>query len=103
MVATTSLFESEQNQPTGDVDLDELVAEVREKTGENWQVVKRLDYWRRKHWWSRKKKGFYRIDLYVEVGGLFPFQVLQCVRNTGEAKAYLYGVLTGMNTEQTDT
>ncbi len=91
MVCTTILAKHEQNKPTHDDELDELVAEAREKTGTNWQV---LEHSYQKGFW-RWKSTHYWYELLHEVGGCFPFQTLTCVKSAQEAKCYLFGLLSG--------
>ncbi len=67
MVCTTSLSESNQNVPTKDDDLNELIQEARDITGRNWQVVERIHCFKRSKWY-KSNEPVYRYDLYVEVG-----------------------------------
>lgn len=99
MVCTTAIEDWEQNVPTKDEDLNELIQEVREVSGKNWQVVERK---RTKKRWFRKDKTYYWYGLYLEIGGFLPFQVLTCVHTARECKCYLYGLLSGLRKETTE-
>lgn len=93
MVTTTVLYEHELNQPTGDGELDELLATAREETGRNYQLIV-----------SRTTSGLIRKQttceyrLYVFVDGCMPWQHIAAVHTKREAFAYLFGVV---NTAQT--
>ena len=92
----TCLSPHQINKPTRDVPLNEVLAEVRQRTGENWQVVEFTNITRK--WFRDREHVWY--GLHVEVGGIFPYQVISCVNTAEECKAYLYGVLTGMSIEE---
>lgn len=94
MPMTTFLHEAELNQPTGSAELDELLAEVKARTGSNYQVVTRRDLacfgmlgLRRRIVESKQ--------LYVYVGGMGPWQVLQCAHDVPTIRAFLLGLLNG--------
>ena len=94
MPVTTFLHDGELNQPSGDAEIDELLAEVRKTTGRNYQVVAR-------HWverfgplWLRTRQAT-RMSVYLEVGGVGPWQELQCTKNLDTVRAYLLGMLDG--------
>ena len=90
---TTCLSPHQLNRPTRDVLLNEGLTEVRQRTSENWQVVEFTNITRK---WFRDRE-YVWYGLYVEVGGVLPYQVIFCVNTAEKCKAYLYGVLTGMN------
>lgn len=93
---TTCLSPHQLNKPTRDVLLNEVLAEVRQCTGENWQVVEFTNITRK---WFRDRE-YVWYGLHVEVGGVLPYQVISCVNTAKERKAYLYGILTGLGTEE---
>ena len=105
MCITTSLYDSEQNQVIKNKEIAELLAEVREKTGENWQVIER-EYVSRPRWFKEIVRTF-RYELYVEVGGCMPFQMINFYRDKMTSSintrtnaeliiAYFYGMLSGL-------
>lgn len=100
MPMTTFLYDSDLNVPTSNKELNEMLKEIRSVTGENWQIIER-----------EKRRLFRRLvkvyELYVEVGGIGPFQVINFYReNTGTSinesnstelvMAYLTGILAGI-------
>ncbi len=93
MPMTTFLHESELNQPTGDSELDELLASARIATGDNYQiVVHRVEVPSRIPFrWRREE----RPQLYVEVPGVGPWQVMTCSYNRETIAAFLLGLLNG--------
>lgn len=94
MPITTFLHDAELNRPTGDSEIDELLAEVRRCSGRNYQVVA----WRRVErfgpFWLRKRP-ITRMNLYLEVGGMGPWQWLSCTTDAATVRAYLLGCLGG--------
>ena len=93
MVCTTSLHEYEQNQLTTNSEINEIVQELREKSGANWQVVERFY---RKQRWFRDDVLTKRYELLVEVGGFLPFQIISGVSTRRECLCYMYGLLSGL-------
>lgn len=93
MVCTTTLHDWELNQPTGDNELDELLSMARELTGSNYQIIQH-DCWVKTGLvrWGWVK----RFQLYVEVRGVFPWQVMACASDKPTITAYLYGVVNGV-------
>ena len=108
MPITTFLLDSELNRPTSNKVLNELLAEVRQKTGRDWQIIE-LQYHPKKRWWQRKQKPMVLMyELYVYVGGAGPWQQINFyndqsdwsinIRNTSSVVvAYLYGLLAGVH------
>jgi hypothetical protein len=103
MCITTFLADWELNQPLHSKLLTVLLNEVRTKTERNWQIVERTVYVR-PHWWSRKVTKEYLYELYLEVGGVGPYQQINFYRSGAYSSiniaveieiiaAYLYGVL----------
>src|SRR5574337_219315 len=96
MPVTTALSACELNRSTGNAELDSLLADARIATGRNYQIVMRASR-------EQKRVGLLRRtarigaapQLYVEVPGVFPWQVLQCARDEPTVFAYLYGVING--------
>ena len=96
MVATTCLSESEQNQPLPNKEMQRLLREVRQKTGQNWQITYR-DHLVSFGWFGRKRL-VRNYSVYVEVGGCLPFQWVTCAGGREETTlAYLFGLLTGLD------
>ncbi len=111
MVCTTFLHDSELDRPTSIRELNELIVRVREKTGQNWQVIERFvdvspPWWK---FWETPYK-FPVFELYVYVGGIGPWQQINFYRrhpwsinlsNSDEhVIAYLYGVLAGVHAKE---
>lgn len=94
----TSISECRLNKPTRDAQLNQLLAEVREATQENWQVVEYQGV-RDGMLWGLFSEIYTYYGLYVEVGGILPYQELSCVNTAKEVIAYLCGVLTGLGTD----
>jgi hypothetical protein len=108
MAVTTFLHDGELNQPTSNKVLNELMAEVRQKTGRDWQIIE-LKYHPKKRWWQRAQKPVVIMyELYVYVGGFGPWQQINFyndqtdwsinLRNTSSVvAAYLHGILAGVH------
>ena len=105
MVMTVGLSEWEQNIPTSNKLINDLIAEVRQKTGENWQVLEMT--FTHKKWF--KTTTYKSYELLIEVGGCFPFQVINFYRSDSDTEgsinprvsdelivSYLYGILSGI-------
>lgn len=96
MPVTTALSACELNRSTGNAELDSLLADAKTATGRNYQIVMRASR-------EQKRVGLLRRtarttaapQLYVEVPGVFPWQVLQCAHDEPTVFAYLYGVVNG--------
>ena len=112
MVCTTFLHSGELDRPTSNKTINTVLAEVREVTGQNWQVIERFaDYsppwW--KFWETPLKLPVY--ELYVYVGGVGPWQQINFYRdhswsinlsNSAEhVIAYLFGILAGTQAKET--
>ena len=94
MPVTTFLHDGELNQPTGDAQLDELLADVRAATQRDYQVVIHTGLERHGFLGLRVRK-ITRISLYVLVGGMGPWQWLSGTHTVSEVRAYLLGLLDG--------
>ena len=94
MPVTTFLHDSELNQPSSDREIDELLAEVRKTTGRNYQIVERR-WTERFGLFGLRKRPVSRMGVYLEVGGVGPWQELQCTKNPETVRAYLLGMLGG--------
>lgn len=109
MTATTFLHDGELNIPTSNKVINDLLKEVREATGQDWQILE-LKLYPKKKWFQRPSdrapKLFYEVYLYV--GGMGPWQQINFYRegtdwsinlvNTSElVVAYLYGILAGIH------
>ncbi|EDM46243.1 hypothetical protein MDG893_05054 [Marinobacter algicola DG893] len=92
MVMTTGLSDFEKDLPTGDREVDEVLAEAREVTGKDWQVTVTRNSEARLF---RSPKITERWQLYVYVGGFLPWQVLGCASCKRSVFAYLCGVVSG--------
>jgi hypothetical protein len=94
MPMTTFLHDAELNRPTGDADLDEYLAQARQKTGRDYQVVKHRAVERFGPLGLRSRI-VERTQLYLYVGGMGPWQVLQCAHDLPTIRAFLLGLLNG--------
>jgi hypothetical protein len=94
MVATTFLLDSELDIPTGDEELDELLADACRLTGRNYQILIHTTI-ERYGFLGLKKRRVNWPQLYLEVGGMAPWQVMQCAGAYPTVKAYLYGLVNG--------
>ena len=105
MCITTCLHDSEQDQVLKNKEIAELLSEVREKTGENWQVVER-EHISKPRWFKETVRTF-RYELYIEVGGCMPFQMINFYRDEMSSSinpkvtaelivAYFLGMLGGL-------
>jgi hypothetical protein len=108
MPITTFLHDGELNIPTRSELLNDLLKEVRTKTGEDWQVIERkvevhipaILFW-------KPRKYAYLYEVYVYVGGVGPWQVINAYRdrehsiNTSNSLElvvnYFYGMLAGIH------
>jgi hypothetical protein len=104
MCITTFLHDGEQNQALKNKEMSELLAEVREVTGENWQVIER-EYITK--FWFKENIRTLSYELYVEVGEVGPFQQINFYRDEMSSSinirvtaeliiAYFYGMLSGI-------
>ena len=95
MVMTTA-YCGELDAPTGDKELDSLLAEIRQKTGRSWQCEVRTLQPKEILWRSKKPVKTYSLLLYV--GGVMPYQLIMCGSgDISTTKAYLIGYLSGMD------
>jgi hypothetical protein len=82
--------------PTGDSELDSLLAEIRQRTGRSWQCEVRTMHPKELLWRTKKATKFYSLLLYV--GGVMPYQLIMC--GSGDisvTKGYLIGYLSGLD------
>ena len=103
MPVCTWLDSDEYTQPTSNKDLNDLLKEVRERTGDDWRISERVVHERR---FLRKPRMHRRYELYVQTVGS-EFQIINLARdhewsintvNTAELVAnYLLGFLGGMD------
>lgn len=96
MPITTFLHEAELNQPTGDAELDDLLAEARSLTGRNYQVVTHRAI-ERHGFFGLRTRIVIRTCLYLEVGGIGPWQWLSSMQTVETVRAYLLGLINGCN------
>ncbi len=94
MPITTFLHDGELNQPSGDAEIDELLDEVKQNTGRNYQVVTHRAV-ERIGLFGLRKREFTRMSVYLEVGGMGPWQWLSCTQDAATVRAYLLGMLGG--------
>lgn len=94
MPVTTFLHDAELNQPTGDTELDALLADVRAATNRDYQVVSHAGFEQHGFLGLRVRK-ITRTCLYVFVGGMGPWQWLAGTQTAAEVRAYLLGLLNG--------
>lgn len=112
MPVTTFLSANELNIPTTDKELNDVLAEVRLATGQDWQVTE-IEYFTSPKWWMfwQKPKPFSRFSVYVYVGGVGPWQQINFYRSPSSSTFnpsssatttvnYLYGILAGVHAEK---
>lgn len=107
MTCTTFLSSWELNRPSSNGVINTLLAEVRQKTGKDWQVTEREAKVARP-WWRRfgKVKTVKLFTLYRGIGGV-EYQIVNFYRNhdwsinhENDAElvvSYLHGILTGIH------
>lgn len=112
MVTTTCLYDYEQNRPIKNKEVAIVLAAVRKFTGENWQVVE-TEHLSGPTWFKEVKRRF-SYEVYIEVGGMLPFQRINFYLDDSVylddsdsslnfnvsaelVVAYLYGVLSGLH------
>lgn len=93
MPETTFLHDSELGRPSGDAEIDELLAEVRQRTDRNYQVVVHRHAARV----ILRRRVVEHMQLYLRVGGVAPWQVLGCAHDRPTIRSYLIGVINGLN------
>jgi hypothetical protein len=103
MVCTTTLNASDLNRPTGDPELDRLLGDVRELTGYDLQVVSEPYMVKKRFLCFDRFSVSYRLALYKQVGGVFPYQELFCAKGKREVFAYLFGLFNGYTSGKGDT
>lgn len=100
MPIMTLLHDWEIDQDIDNPDLQELLNEVREFTGDNWQIVRReVDY---KCWFRRYRYAAY--TLYKYVGGMLSWQMVNMPdvpdnwhgSSAAMIEVYLLGYLSGL-------
>lgn len=97
MVCTT-VFNGKENAPTGDDELDALLAEARNLSGKNWQCDKANHY--RKRLFRKREISYTHYSLLVFVDGVLPWQYLSCASGSLlRVKAFLYGYINGLKAE----
>jgi hypothetical protein len=91
MTCTTFLHDNELNVSLPNAECQKILDEVRNKTGENWQVVE-LKFTTASSWFDRvlgkKKPPLY--GLYVYVGGMGPWQQINFFRIDSKTSINLY-------------
>ncbi len=104
MPCCTYLNDGEYTKPTGDVELNRLLAEVRDKTGEDWRIAE--TNWVNRRWFHRTTT-MQTYELYCHVSGP-EFQIINFYRpdhgdwsinhsnQAAHVAAFLYGVLAGI-------
>ena len=103
MVMTTTLHTCELNQPHPVSNVNELLKELRERTGRDWQICGHPIFVGRK-WVFGPYVYKTRYCLYLYVGGVLPWQQLTIYpdspdsRDDGTAKivGYMTGYLSGL-------
>lgn len=110
MCVTTFLHDSELNVPTSNTDLNDLLKEVREATGKDWQILERNREVRQ--WpWKFKHQTVKSYELYVYVGGMGPWQQINFYSSTSGSSInlvspvepimmYLMGIMSGVRCER---
>lgn len=105
---TTFLHDGELNVPTSNSVINELLSEVRAKTGEDWQVIERTRQQKYVFQPWKKPKNISLYELYVYVGGVGPWQQINFYRDNSDSSinitngaeliiAFFYGILCGLN------
>lgn len=104
MTCSTYLGENDHLTPTSDDELNQLLAEVRSKTGRDWRLNEHITERRR---WCRKPIEIKRYTLYLHIAGP-EFQIMNFYRpnnsdqwcssinttnSAGFVAAYFYGIL----------
>lgn len=109
MVCTTFLHDSELNQVLPDPNVQKLLDEVRNSTGENWQIVEHRFEVGVRFW--QKRKFVTRYGLYKYVGGIGPWQQINfysspeefsinVYNDIGTIANFLMGILSGIWAEK---
>ena len=95
MPITTFLHDAELKRPTGDSEINALLAEVRMKSRRNYLVFTQARIERFGPFWLRKRTRTL-MTVYLEVGGVGPWQeVLPRTQDAATVRAYLLGMLNG--------
>lgn len=108
---TTFLHDGELNVPTSNKDLNEILKLVRDKSGEDWQVVERTIYYNTPFWRLPRERKCY--ELYKYVGGCGPWQQINFYRSDSNTSinlsnpaevviSFLYGMLAGLHSTKQD-
>jgi hypothetical protein len=108
MPLTTFLHDCELNKPTSNKVLNELLSEVRQKTGRDWQIIERQCYNKKRWWKSHRNNKVTEYELYVYVGGFGPWQQINFYNESQDSSinlknpssvvaAYLFGILAGVH------
>ena len=97
---TTILYDYEMNVPLQNGELQRTLDFIRAKSNMNWQVVARELLVKKKAWqFFRKHRKKTMYEVYVEVGGVLPWQLLNFMNGTyltePELGAYLMGLKNG--------
>lgn len=107
MTCTTFLHSWELNVPTTNDVINSLLAEIREETGRDYQVIER-EYHHAKRWWKKVQPPSKFYELYAYVGGMGPWQAINFYREKSATSinlrcdadmlvAHFYGILTGIH------
>jgi len=95
---TTLLYDHEMDVPLRNGELQRTLDFIRAKSGMNWQVVAR-ELPLKKDWFFRKSRKRTLYEVYYEVGGCLPWQLLNFMNGTylteSELGAYLMGLKNG--------
>lgn len=104
MPLCTWISDDSYTQPTTDGELNRLLAEVRNKTGDDWRISERI---REEKRWFRRPRTVKHYCLFGPLGGI-DFQVINFYRpdlvvewkasasDAGYVAAFLYGLLEGL-------
>lgn len=104
---TTMLHSGELNVPLPNAELQELLDRVRAESNMNWQVQRREFVTRD---WLYRKKTIVRYAVFLEVGGVLPYEQVNFWSEEGSMKlliteselaSYLMGLKNGMEIGET--
>lgn len=98
MPLTTHLPDHLRDRKTTSDEVNRALHDARLSTGEDWQVTETIKTYR---WWFTKRQAHY-FTLHKGLGLGSEYQEMMCVNTENECLCYLYGILSGVASKNTE-
>lgn len=97
MPGYTTLLNHELNNPTGNEQVDSIIKGIRQHSGTDYQITKRMDYPPGICWPWVKPREVWTLYVHEPNASVFEWRVVNCGCTEEAVAAYIYGVGTGLN------